>query len=655
MSRKQILDALDRKFSDLRALGDTLTARLGEEATAVGVGLLESSPRQIAAEAGAGLSTGIARTVDFATTDFVNNILTVLGSDVRIPSLESLNRKVGGEGGFMAPGIARNVVRGTTQVIPEMANDAYGLLADINMFVDDPESRTLLNGLLSGLGVLPFVPNAAMFLGVRNPLADLEMQKVAEEMQKRGADKYKIWQDTGWMQEPHTGDWKFEISDHEVELDLPHTRKGTPVKHELSEKMQGRAAIPIEEAMPHPELQQAYSDLPMLRDDQYFPLEGARGRYYGSNDTLQISGDLPKDEATSTGLHELQHAVQKREGFATGGNPSEMALEKAKALKRWNAYSDAWQIKTELEKGRPITEIMDDLRELDMMPEDAALNLSAEYSAEQLGRLKDRAYDELLQYGDSTLDPSGYEAYKKLAGEVESRNVQARMKMTPEERRIIPPWETQDVPYEQQIVRRRGGEMASDPRLARAREQGFDTDQVWYHGTDSDDFDAFDLDMSGQNSDAPRGIFLTESPEHAATYGENVHAVYVRRGETETVDWGGRGWDGSGPDDFDDYYNINERAAEAREWRGADTFEAQNIIDEGPKGQGYSWGEKTLVVFDPKDIRSINAQFDPAKKDSANLLAGVAGGGVALGAATAAERQKEREKRDLATALSGVR
>lgn len=44
------------------------------------------------------------------------------------------------------------------------------------------------------------------------------------------------------------------------------------------------------------------------------------------------------------------------------------------------------------------------------------------------------------------------------------------------------------------------------------------------------------------------------------------------------------------------------------------------------------------VVFDPQDIRSINAAFDPAKKDSSNLLAGAAtiggiGGGAALMAA----------------------
>lgn len=49
---------------------------------------------------------------------------------------------------------------------------------------------------------------------------------------------------------------------------------------------------------------------------------------------------------------------------------------------------------------------------------------------------------------------NGYEIYRRLAGEVEARNVQSRMNMTAGERRTKAPWLTQDVPDEQQIVRR---------------------------------------------------------------------------------------------------------------------------------------------------------------------------------------------------------
>ena len=45
------------------------------------------------------------------------------------------------------------------------------------------------------------------------------------------------------------------------------------------------------------------------------------------------------------------------------------------------------------------------------------------------------------------------EAYRRLAGEAEARNVQTRRNMSLEDRRAQPPWTTEDVPREKQIVR----------------------------------------------------------------------------------------------------------------------------------------------------------------------------------------------------------
>jgi hypothetical protein len=45
------------------------------------------------------------------------------------------------------------------------------------------------------------------------------------------------------------------------------------------------------------------------------------------------------------------------------------------------------------------------------------------------------------------------ELYRRTSGEVEARNVQTRRDMTPDQRRATPPWETEDVPRAQQIVR----------------------------------------------------------------------------------------------------------------------------------------------------------------------------------------------------------
>ncbi len=51
-----------------------------------------------------------------------------------------------------------------------------------------------------------------------------------------------------------------------------------------------------------------------------------------------------------------------------------------------------------------------------------------------------------------TTPPTPSQMYRRAAGEVEARNVQSRMNMTPEERRAKAPWETQDTPDAQHII-----------------------------------------------------------------------------------------------------------------------------------------------------------------------------------------------------------
>jgi len=75
----------------------------------------------------------------------------------------------------------------------------------------------------------------------------------------------------------------------------------------------------------------------------------------------------------------------------------------------------------------------------------------------------------------------------------------------------------------------------------------------------------------------------------------------------------------------------------------------QGLIKEWQKAGGYdsvilkdSSGRSMAAISDPTKIRSVNAAFDPAKKDSSNLLAEVLGGAVLTGA-VASERAEARE------------
>jgi hypothetical protein len=250
----------------------------------------------------------------------------------------------------------------------------------------------------------------------------------------------------------------------------------------------------------------------------------------------------------------------------------------------------------------------------------------------------------------------GMLGYRRSAGEAEARAVQARRDLTPEQRRADPPWNYYDVPEADQIVRFGSGEgamsnkpldMSPEARLARAREMGFDTDQVWYHGTEKAGFPAFDETLSGTNAGKESvGIFLTENRRGAQTYaGRNrdanvstdpdfdprydgepgIYSLRVRPGKQKVVDWGGMNWD-EGPLG----YSIDREAMRAKQ-EGYDSLRVQNITDEGRYGQGYGWGNETLVVFDPKNVRSVDADFAPDLSSSPNLMASIDPLSMAMG------------------------
>jgi hypothetical protein len=183
-------------------------------------------------------------------------------------------------------------------------------------------------------------------------------------------------------------------------------------------------------------------------------------------------------------------------------------------------------------------------------------------------------------------------------------------------------------------------------RLSRARDMGFDTDRVFYHGSNKD-FSSFDPD-AGVGARAGTGSWFTDDPDIAASYASrdgspSITPVYLKDGKYVNVSAEGRNWqmlDGQTDIDVpmgrnvdygrledyvgimgDEYASTNDVAAWARK-NGQDGARFQNIKDRGPFGNGLENVEATNVaVFDPRNIRSVNATFDPSKSDSANLLA----------------------------------
>jgi len=185
-------------------------------------------------------------------------------------------------------------------------------------------------------------------------------------------------------------------------------------------------------------------------------------------------------------------------------------------------------------------------------------------------------------------------------------------------------------------------DMREAARMKRAEEMGFDTKSPLYHGTDDADFDRFNLDNFGQNYGTwgEPSVYLTSDKDHALDYGSEVKEVFLNKQDTKKID--GEVLLKEVYDSFESY-----QAVPFNEWRDSLTRndiyevldfdqlignEAVHAKASGAKGIDVDFNDASIsLAFDPKNIRSVNAAFDPAKKESSNLLAGLGGAGI-LGA-----------------------
>jgi hypothetical protein len=183
----------------------------------------------------------------------------------------------------------------------------------------------------------------------------------------------------------------------------------------------------------HPNLSAAYPDTKNMAV-RMKPGESTSASYFEGDGTglfhdsiaLSVSPKYNYKADPSTMLHEIQHAVQKREGFARGGNPKEMGDEMGR-LRDLNEQFNA-----------SFGEYMNPADEIQKMN----ARQKMDYLQKQIQPLKDLR---------GVLAPE--EAYARLAGEAEARATQARMPLDAAQRRALFPEDSYDVPMNQLIVR----------------------------------------------------------------------------------------------------------------------------------------------------------------------------------------------------------
>ena len=143
------------------------------------------------------------------------------------------------------------------------------------------------------------------FGGEKAKTADIGLLQKAETLEKDGASAEEIRKVTGWSR-GLDNKWKFEIDDSKAKY--------------KEEKIRLGKAVNLNEVLEHEDLFKAYPDLKKVKVKEISNLD-ARGIYSPNFDCIFINEKLPTQEKLKSLIHEVQHAIQVREGFAVGESP----------------------------------------------------------------------------------------------------------------------------------------------------------------------------------------------------------------------------------------------------------------------------------------------------------------------------------------------
>lgn len=298
-------------------------------------------------------------------------------------------------------------------------------------------------------------PERYSYGGVNANTADQKTLARAQELQMQGEDDERVRKETGW----HTGmegKLRFEIDDSKMKyhrggdaafsrshpdyaeyqklVDKMLTGSAEAWKPEDQERLQeldktwgreyGRLServesgnATLEDVIDHEELFQAYPQLRNVRVE-FKELPGNTQGYFSTSENKIALDSKLRSAPEATIIHEIQHAIQKAEGFASGASP------------------EYWQQHRDEAKEARIADIREEIARLEeQLPWDLNKRTAEDDAIEtKIGELEDSIID--IQNG---VGLDSYDLYRNTAGEIEARDAASRRGLTPEQRRATPP------------------------------------------------------------------------------------------------------------------------------------------------------------------------------------------------------------------------
>lgn len=213
---------------------------------------------------------------------------------------------------------------------------------------------SLVGNLLSSFVAPEKLPMAAagIMMGRKSATWNARAEKAAEALLEGGATPEQVWRSQGVYKAPVDRQPRQEIADADSFFKTSAGKKFLiPPDEFISQNLLGKS-IRVDKIFEHPELYKAYPELRTLRV-KFDP--GQEGASFSSQAGLirigtahpgikhieeklgtKAAEEYRTHQMKLSILHELQHAVQKKEGFERGGNPDSIY----RALIEERSYAD---------------------------------------------------------------------------------------------------------------------------------------------------------------------------------------------------------------------------------------------------------------------------------------------------------------------------
>jgi hypothetical protein len=290
---------------------------------------------------------------------------------------------------------------------------------------------------------------------------------IAKRLTSEGENPQKIRIETGWEQGKDKK-WRYEIPDGKFKnFDINDLK----IEKDIEDDAEIRVSI-LGDVFDSPDLYAAYPELKGIRVMFKKLPENVAGSYNPYTNAITVSIDdyldpAQKEESELTMIHELQHAIQSKEYFERGGTE-----EIAQSFFD-NLISN---LKYDVDRKKEIYERAKAIFPNDKKKQQASRDLFKyaleKYTLlEQLGNRKEtKANKKILAEWAKIAKEQGiklppkvksrlritpadsYNLYRRLAGEVEARNVEFRRSLTPDERRNTLLSETEEIDRADQLM-----------------------------------------------------------------------------------------------------------------------------------------------------------------------------------------------------------